>query len=78
MIDSEGIAIGERNQISSDVVHYQSAAIDPKGRFVIYITREFGGSDLVYQALDLIGRPSGAPRVLATRVSNGVDLLKDP
>ncbi len=78
VINSAGTPVGERNQIGLDVVHYQSAAIDPKGRFVIYITREFDGSDLVYQALDVIGRPSGAPRVLARHVSNGVDLLKDP
>ena len=58
----------------------QTAALDPKGRFVIYITgggHPSGDRLLLFQALDGIGRPSGQPKVIADKVQSGLDILQD-
>jgi hypothetical protein len=52
------------------------AAIDPLGHFVIYTTGSYN-SPLLFQALDALGQPSGSPRIIATGVGWGLDILKD-
>lgn len=59
----------------------QNAAIDPLGRFIVYRPLRFGQHSsvdwLIFQALDATGHPSGEPKVIATGVNAGIDILKD-
>jgi hypothetical protein len=52
----------------------QTAAIEPSGHFVIYGT----GGNLVFQALDALGHPSGQPiNIITGKFGSGLDLVKD-
>jgi hypothetical protein len=68
-----GAKIGEKIRITGNV---SQAAIDPLGHFVIYTTGSYN-SPLLFQALDALGQPSGSPRIIATGVGWGLDILKD-
>lgn len=78
VIDSEGVRIGERILLGADVANFQAGAIEPKGRFVVYVTNKNGLGELVYQALDGTGHPSGQVRKLAANVADGVDVMREP
>jgi hypothetical protein len=54
----------------------QVAAIDPDAHFLIHIAPT-NPPRLMFQALDALGSASGAPRLLATGASTGLDILKD-
>jgi hypothetical protein len=76
MIDSDGKAAGQRVQIGYDAVPFQSAAIDPRGHFILYIKRP-GPLNLVFQALDSTGQPSGQAKTLVSNVETGIDILRE-
>lgn len=75
-----GTRISNRIVIGSGVGHFQPAAIDPLGRFVVYFAGGFYPNyyHLVYQALDATGRRSGMRKTISEKdVCKGVDILKD-
>ncbi|MCI0603799.1 hypothetical protein L0156_12390 [bacterium] len=58
----------------------QTAAIDPLGRFVVYVTGDghpVGQAMLMFQAVDALGRKSGQPKIIADKVKSGLDILKE-
>lgn len=60
----------------------QSVAIDPLGRFILYVVH-FSAKDfhqnLLFQALDASGHPSGSPKFIARdTVLSGVNIAVDP
>jgi hypothetical protein len=66
--------VGERIQISArGGSGTQTVAIEPSGRFVIFVKRR----NLFFQALDPLGHPSGSPKTVATDVFTGVDIARD-
>jgi hypothetical protein len=69
-----GAKIGEKIRIAGNL---SQAAIDPLGHFVIYISARPSIKTLLFQALDALGQPSGSPRIIATGVGWGLDILKD-
>jgi hypothetical protein len=78
-IDSrEGTRIGDPIQLAAgdngDLTGLQGLAIDPKGRFVIFET--FQG--LFFLGLDITGRASGIPKLIAADTLDSVDVLLDP
>ena len=77
-VDADSFAkIGNQILISSDIyILGQTAAIDPTGHFVTYIAN--GGSRILFfQAIDILGQPSGVPKIIATKIVSGIDILKD-
>ena len=75
-----GTLIGSRIQIANGLATAgQSVAIDPLGRFVLYTVSNFPliGTQLMFQALDATGHPSGNPKQIASKVDSGVDILKE-
>jgi hypothetical protein len=74
-------AVGDPDRLAvSTRFGTQTAAIDPFGRFVLYvtdITHPLGESMLLFQALDALGRKSGQPKIIADRVNSGLDVLKE-
>jgi hypothetical protein len=85
---STGNPIGEPIRINaSDFLTLgaaQNVAVDPFGKFVVFSVQQrsiFGpppiNNALVFQALDALGHPSGASKILSENVSSEIDLLID-
>lgn len=83
-----GRAIGDKVLLSTFFFGGgQEIAIDPLGRFVVYIlalpldhpSPPFSPDlyGLVYQAVDATGHPSGRPKLLTRRAYSGIDMVKD-